>query len=286
MKKQIKNIFLNVYALLPLKKQLFSALRSAYIPPAHVFRHLYFKGIFKVEIDTTHSFLMNHFGSGFAMESDHFWKGAGACESYSIGLWMDYARRSDLILDIGANTGSYSLIASSLNRHAEIHAFEPIKRIYEKLTSNKRINNFNMHLHNVALSDIEGQLFLVDEGGKNEYTAHVSKKHLPASYPVQSMRLDSMRSLFQDKQNVLIKLDVEHHEAEVLRGMGSLLKICRPVILLEVLDNEHTQQLNGIFDSMNYVFLDIDEEKGCTPISLIQKSSGNNILCCPKEKFI
>ncbi|MGN6646655.1 MAG: FkbM family methyltransferase [Cytophaga sp.] len=285
-KTQIKNILLSLYALVPLKKQLFLVWRSLYIPAPQIFRHLYFKGIFKVEIDPQHTFLMHHHGTGFAMESDHFWKGAGACEKYSIQLWMKYVQVSDLILDIGANTGTYSLLASALNPGAEIHAFEPVKRIYEKLASNNAINHFNIQLHNVALSDIEGEIFLVDEGGRNEYTAHVSKSNVPASYPVKSIRLDHMTDLFQDKQHVLIKLDVEHHEAEVLSGMGAHLKNLRPVILLEVLDNEHTQRLNELFQGLNYVFLDIDEEKGYTPVQAIQKSSGNNIFCCPKEKVI
>jgi FkbM family methyltransferase len=286
MKKWIKNTCLSMYALIPFKQYIFSILKSIYVPNARVFRHLYFKGIFKVEIDSQHSFLMNHFGSGFAMESDHFWKGAEACEKYSIQLWMKYAKHSDLILDIGANTGTYSLIAASLNSSAEIHAFEPVKRTYEKLSFNNKINNFTIHLHNVALSDRDGQIFLVDEGGTNEYTAHVSKDFVEESYAVQSMRLDTLNSLFLRKQQVLMKVDVERHEVEVLVGMGELFRSSRPIILLEVLDDTRSPQLNELFHSMDYVFLDIDEDKGYTPIASIQKSSGNNIFCCPKEKSL
>lgn len=282
----MKNSLLKLYALLPFKQHIFSVLKSIYIPSAGVFRHLYFQGVFKVEIDAQHSFLMNHYGSGFAMESDHFWKGAEACEKYSIQLWMMYAKHSDLILDIGANTGTYSLLAASLNPSAEIHAFEPVKRIYEKLSANNKINNFTIQLHNVALSDVEGEIFLVDEGGKNEYTAHVSKDFVAESYAVQSMRLDTMPSLFLQKQQVLMKVDVERHEVEVLLGMGELFRSSRPILLLEVLEDTRSPQLNELFQSLDYVFIDIDEDKGYTPIASIQKSSGNNIFCCPREKFI
>src|SRR6478735_3778473 len=118
----IKKALLKFYGLIPLKRELFSTVRFFYIPSERVFRHLYFKGIFTVRIDAKHSFLMQHYGSGFAMESDHFWKGAEACEPYSINLWNKYAQQSDLIFDIGANTGSYSLIAATLNPSAVIHA--------------------------------------------------------------------------------------------------------------------------------------------------------------------
>ena len=281
----MKNSLLKLYALLPLKRELFSIVRLFYVPGSTVFRHLYFKGIFKVSIDHQHSFLMNHYGSGFAMESDHFWKGVGACENYSIQLWMKYAKKSDLILDIGSNTGTYSLIAASLNSTAEIHAFEPVKRIFDKLAFNNKINSFNIQLHNAALSDINGDIYLVEEGGKNEYTAHVSKEFVEKAYSIRSLRLDTLSDLFSGDKIVLMKLDVERHEAEVLLGMGDLFRQVRPVILLEVLDHESALLLNPFFENLDYVFFNIDEINGYSLIRGIQKSHGNNIFCCPTEKI-
>ena len=279
-------MILGVYGFVPLKRELFSMIRFFYIPTESIFRHLYFKGIFNVSVDKKHSFLMKHYGSGFAMESDHFWKGVGACEKYSINLWIKYAKQSDLILDIGANTGTYSLIASALHPKAEVHAFEPVKRTFEKLQSNVRINTFNIHLHNVALSNIEGQIFLMEEGGSNEYTAHVSKIKNAHSYPVFCKRLDTILNANYIGRNVLMKLDVERHEVEVFLGMGCLLKELRPIILLEVLDDEMAIKLNPFFENLKYIFLNIDEVKGYSVIPSIRKSFGNNIFCCPTEKFI
>jgi FkbM family methyltransferase len=286
MERWLKKMLLGVYGFVPLKRELFSMIRFFYIPTESIFRHLYFKGIFKVSVDKEHSFLMKHYGSGFAMESDHFWKGVGACEKYSIDVWIKYAKQSDLILDIGANTGTYSLIASSLHSKAEIYAFEPVKRTFEKLQSNVRINTFDIHLHNVALSDMEGQIFLMEEGGSNEYTAHVSKMKNTHSYPVPCKRLDTILNSNDVGRNVLMKLDVERHEVEVLLGMGELLKQLRPIILLEVLDDEMAIQLNPFFGNLNYVFLNIDEGAGYSVIPSIRKSFGNNIFCCPTEKYL
>jgi len=80
-------------------------------------------------------------------------------------------------------------------------------------------------------------------------------------------------------------LDVERHECFVLEGMGELLKKIRPVILLEVLDEDSAQSVRPFFEGLNYVFLNIDELKGYIEIPTIQKSFGNNIFCCPKEKY-
>lgn len=286
MEPWLKKMMLGVYGFVPLKCELFSMIRFFYLPKESIFRHLYFKGNFKVSVDKEHSFLMKHYGSGFAMESDHFWKGVGACERYSIDLWIKYAKQSDLILDIGANTGTYSLIASALNSNAEVHAFEPVKRTFDKLQSNVQINTFDIHLHNIALSDTVGEIFLMEEGGSNEYTAHVTKLQNPNSYLVCCKRLDSILNVNYIGKNILMKLDVERHEVSVLLGMGDLLKQLRPIILLEVLDEEMAIQLNPFFENLEYVFYNIDEMKGYFEISSVQKSFGNNIFCCPKEKVL
>ena len=286
MNGSIKKTFLKLYGLIPFKRELFSLIRSLYVPSEHIFRHLYFKGKFKVTIDAQHAFLMQHYGSGFAMESDHFWKGAEACEPYSIQIWKQYALECDLIFDIGANTGTYSLIAAALNPSAVIHAFEPVKRIYDKLDYNCLLNNFSIICHNVALSNVSGEIFINDEKGSNEYTAHVVQKENNNTYRVPSQRLDAYAEVLSNAKNVLFKLDVERHECFVLEGMGELLKKIRPVILLEVLDEDSAQSVRPFFGGLNYVFLNIDELKGYVEIPTIQKSFGNNIFCCPKEKYL
>jgi FkbM family methyltransferase len=284
--KWIKKILLVLYALVPLKRELFSVTRFFYIPSEGIFRHFYFRGKFKVVIDSEHSFLMQHYGSGFAMESDHFWKGAEACEPYSIKLWKKYALKSDLIFDIGANTGTYSLIAAAMNSSATIHAFEPVKRIYTKLVHNSEINNFTINCHNVAMSNVIGDIFICDEKGNNEYTAHVVDKESENTYRVPSLRLDYFSESLMNAKQVLFKLDVERHESKVLSGMGEFLSTTRPIILLEVLDEVSAQLVRPFFEELDYVFLNIDETTGYTVIPSIEKSNGNNIFCCPKEKFL
>lgn len=285
MTRCIKKTLLNFYSLIPLKRELFSIIRFLYIPSERVFRHLYFKGTFKVKIDSQHSFLMKHYGSGFAMESDHFWKGVDACEPYSINIWKQYVQQSDLIFDIGANTGSYSLIAAALNPSAEIHAFEPVKRIYNKLDFNCKINNFSIIRYNVALSNVVGDIFIYDEKGNNEYTAHIVQEENNSTYRVPSQRLDQYAEALLNAKHVLFKLDVERHESFVLEGMGRLLKSVRPIILLEVLDEKSAQLICSFFEGLDYVFFNIDELNGYISIPTIQKSHGNNIFCCPKEKY-
>ena len=45
----------------------------------------------------------------------------------------------DVIFDIGANTGIYSMVTKAINPSSKIHAFEPSKQTYFKLKLNSRI---------------------------------------------------------------------------------------------------------------------------------------------------
>ena len=60
---------------------------------------------------------------------------------------------SDVILDIGANVGIYSLIAKSENPNAKIIAFEPSRKIYPELIVNMDLNNFDIKCERIALSN-------------------------------------------------------------------------------------------------------------------------------------
>jgi tRNA1(Val) A37 N6-methylase TrmN6 len=42
-----------------------------------------------------------------------------------LALWIKLCRQSETILDVGANTGVYALVAGAVNKKAKIFAFEP-----------------------------------------------------------------------------------------------------------------------------------------------------------------
>ena len=65
-------------------------------------------------------------------------------------------------MDIGANTGVYSLVTKTLNPNAKVIAFEPIQRTFEKLVYNNFINNYDIICEQTALSDKDGQGYIYD----------------------------------------------------------------------------------------------------------------------------
>lgn len=68
-------------------------------------------------------------------------------------------RPGDICLDIGANIGIYSLYMG--NKGAEVHAFEPNKRMHAAFCKNLRLNpKFNIEVYSEAVSNEKGEMKL------------------------------------------------------------------------------------------------------------------------------
>ena len=126
-------------------------LRFLNIVPLTLQKYIYFRGYFFVKTKHSRGFFLNNWGhSNFEIENEIFWNGIYSFdESISIQLWEKLAQSSDFIIDIGANTGIYSLLAQATNPRAKVLAFEPIKRVRKKLKANILLNKFPIETVNI-----------------------------------------------------------------------------------------------------------------------------------------
>ena len=153
MKKLIKS----AYKYFPLKKYLFILIRAVFALPKSITRHLYFIADFSIAVGDK-SFKMRHHGYQFHVETETFWGGIeNGWEKESMKIWMALCKDAKVILDIGANTGIFSLVAKTINPGAEIHAFEPLEKVMEKLEYNIRLNQFDIKVSKTALSNYSGK---------------------------------------------------------------------------------------------------------------------------------
>jgi precorrin-6B methylase 2 len=75
------------------------------------------------------SFRLIHYGE--EIENDFFWEGLpGRREKISMGLWMRLVPKAEVILDVGANSGVYSLVAAVMNPAARVYGFEPLTDLF------------------------------------------------------------------------------------------------------------------------------------------------------------
>ena len=166
-----------------------------------------------------------------------FWAGEKHWEYETISLFCLLATKSKRVLDIGANTGIYSLIACAANPKTHVTAFEPVPRIREQLQQSIAENQFQIRcqVRNEAISD---------EFGTARF--HVPSSALPTTASLHQdgfrgtkgehieVPLTTIDKLLGEEDPVdLIKIDVEGFEDHALRGMEKLIQNHKPIIILE-----------------------------------------------------
>jgi hypothetical protein len=178
----LKKLIKAIYGLLPFKKKIFSLVKVFGTPPKSIYQHLHFKGTINVKVEGKAFRMMHH---GFEVENEIFWEGlTGGWEKVSIGLWIELCKRSNCIIDAGANTGVYSLIAKTVNPNAKVYAFEPVKRVFEKLKSNCDLNNYDIKYEEKALSNFDGSATIYDQPTEHTYSVTVNQNRSDANTTV------------------------------------------------------------------------------------------------------
>jgi FkbM family methyltransferase len=281
----------NLYHGFPMKQQLFSLLKKVWTPPPHVYRHLYFHGIIPVDVDAQVSFRMKHYG--YQLENEIFWSGLlGQFEKASIAVWVQLCKRSRIIMDVGANTGIYALTAKAVNGQAEVYAFEPVKRVYDKLVANCKLNDYHIHCEEMAVSNRNAMVEMFDVNQEHVYAASLSREapHLSSDRTalVESVTLDSFIEARKLAGVDLIKIDVETHEPEVLEGFAVHVGESRPTILIEILSNEIAERVEMLTRKGNYLYYSINETSGLVRVDRLTRETDcfelgnyNFLLCTP-----
>lgn len=147
---------------------------------------------------------------------------------------VHFLKEKDIFVDIGANVGHYTLLASGISGCRTI-AIEPIPLTFKKLKQNISLNNLNSKttLYNIGLGSTEGKLFF--NVVENNALSHVSSENYSDGIEIPSTTLSSLLVKIKPK---MLKIDVEGYEYEVLKGANNLLREpSLEVLIIEI--NEH-----------------------------------------------
>lgn len=237
------------------------------------------------------------YNNAFNLETELFWDGLinSNWEKKTRQIWSYVSRQSDTILDIGANTGIFAILAKTYQPKAKVHAFEPQPNVFRVLEKNSQINDYDIQSHPLALSDINGEMPFYNTGYstfKYNNTTHGSlnkkwRTEHQHSILVKVERLDYFLDRIKCGKVDLIKIDVETFEFEVLKGYGEKLRKDRPIIFLEIQNSEIGKKIQQLFQSIDYLYYLINEENGIYPIEELGRSTNQhhlNYLLCPQEK--
>ena len=162
--------------------------------------------------------------------------------------WIEASiRKGEVFFDVGANIGAYSLIASAHSSGGvKVYAFEPGFATFGQLCRNVVINGYQDSIVplQVALSSETGLKQFhyreLDSGGASHALGEprdiVGGFFDPVlSQPVLSYRMDDLIRDFSLPTPNHIKLDVDGHELEVLKGGSRALADVRlRTVLVEI----------------------------------------------------
>ncbi len=194
----------------------------------------------------------------------------------------------EVIVDLGANIGYYTLIFARLvGEKGRVYAFEPDPENFALLKKNVEINGYkNVVLVQKAVSNLTGKtrLYLSDEnvGDHQIFDSKFGRK----SIEIETVSLDDY---FKDEAVDFVKIDIQGAEQAALEGATKFLQNNKPKIVTEFcpkllnLSHGDAGKYLDILET-NFNLYDVDDDKKTSKPQLleqytIEKENVTNIFC-------
>jgi len=166
----------------------------------------------------------------------------GLMEFEEMSFLLHYLQSDDLFVDVGANSGSYTILASAV-KGSSVISFEPVHKSYYRMLKNVELNHVEhlVDVRNKAIGAEVGRALITSNlDSMNRILVHNIKDEDAISVELSTLDREIERI------PKIMKIDVEGFESQVLAGAKELLK------------NENLQaiiiELNG--SGKNYGFID------------------------------
>lgn len=171
----------------------------------------------------------------------------GLLEFEDMAFVLHLLRPGDMMGDVGANVGAYTVLAAK-NAGANVISIEPVPSTFQHLKNNIELNKISdlANVMNCGAAAENGELkFTKELDAVNHVAVSVEEK---SSDNIVKVMVRTLDDIFQNDVPLLLKIDVEGFEHEVIKGATNLLKSdSLKAIIIE---------LNG--SGMRYGFNDVD----------------------------
>jgi FkbM family methyltransferase len=170
----------------------------------------------------------------------------GIYDFYEMFFVLHYLHEDDLFVDVGANVGVYTVLASGV-KGSRCISFEPIPKTFLNLQNNIAINNIGDKVKALNMGVGNKKQVLKFSKNLNSSVNHVISES-ENNNDIIEIQVDSLDSILEAEFPSILKIDVEGYEMMVIEGaMQTLKKESLKAIIIE---------LNGLAN--NYGF---DEQK-------------------------
>jgi len=199
----------------------------------------------------------------------------GLMEYEEMSFLLDTLRPEDIFVDVGANSGTYTVLASKVVG-AKTIAFEPILKTFKRLKKNITLNSIEnkVTLRYMGVGEKKGYLNFTND---SDTTNKVSfDKNLINKQKVKVIKLDDELK----SKNYFLKIDVEGFEMKVIKGAKNLLASNKvKAIIIEL--NESSKNFGSNNQSIHkflisYKFIPISYHPSIKKIIKIKTYNKNN----------
>jgi FkbM family methyltransferase len=183
-----------------------------------------------------------------AGSSDHgCW--LGSYEAKKQHAFSDAIHTGDIIWDIGAHVGFYTLLAAvRAGPQGKVVAFEPFPANIDYLRRHLRLNKLdNVKVIEAAVSD--SQRTMLFKTGASTTQGQISEE---GEFEVRTVRLDDLLANRTVPAPNVIKIDIEGAEACALRGAQNTIATYRPLIFLATHGSEIRRDCRQLLASFGY----------------------------------
>lgn len=179
-------------------------------------------------------------------------------------FWQIFLRRvydvhpaDQVIIDLGANIGLFSLYAARIAPHARIFSFEPFPSTFQRLNETVHTHHLEKRVTclNYAATGSDGTRVMQDTNGPSQRRSLASTQAATSGLQVLGKTLQAILDENQLSQVDLLKIDIEGSEYEVLLSTppGVLKRIHRIAIEYHGDSAPYTkQQLFAHLDSSGF----------------------------------
>lgn len=263
--------------------------------PQNIYKSMGFYGEFIFEVNST-KVTLNNFRD--EISNDIFYSGIfGSYEGFSLKLWNHLCLQAEdsIVMDIGAFSGVYSLVAANANSKIDIYSFEPHPITFKMLEKNIQLNNFkNIYLNNYALSDHDGEMkFYNSKGDTPSGFSSVNHRFIEKDAGTKICKARNVSSVLSSelskKRISLIKIDIERAELPLLKTMIDRIVKDKTIVLSEILDEEFYEDFDKLFYQNGYQSVLIDDDSNklhlVNRLSNITKVGRNVLFLDPNQDF-
>lgn len=226
--------------------------------------------------------------------SDHiqkevFWY--GHYEKAAIQTLCMLTEEKHIVFDIGANIGYYTVVLAQKASDGALYAFEPVSSTRSQLEDNislNSLNNVSVYPFCVSNQNTSSVIYISNDSNVGMSSLKEPENFSGKTESVQTISFDTWLETQEISSVDIIKIDIEGAEVLALEGMQQSLSKFRPVILIEVIDEQlkkygsSVEELYFIISKLSY-YAYVPTKTGVLK-RLTKNEEGYTIFFLPEEK--